>query len=238
MNYWAPNGSGGNNPFATLRRDYQTPFGTLHLGDDIYSPPSYLWSSPEFLTRLEVLFESNYPKEFYNGAYEGAYGPSLDLGALVNDFNGQTPLDSQYINQLISDYKENIYGFNKRFTLDGFLGLAIDRDHAIDNKRYEITNTVPIDLDRYNNPSEIDIFNTFSRTFGKTSGSITTGEKAIIEIPSLIKPVQFRFNTDFTNVNAEEIINGYVFMEDTNSSKYNDYNFFKTNGNLFTIREL
>ena len=216
IKYWNGNGNVGGVNFALPSSPWETPFGTLDDAQSIYNIPSYNWKATEWLTRVEGLIESNYNNQFYNGPWQHAMGPSSDIGGMAEWFPDHvTALDEDNIDGVIEAYKEYIYGINDgHFNVEGFLGLAFEEESAID----EVTFTLTFDRNTLATNMNQVITDAFHTAFPEMRSNVIPAGTYELKIPVLLKPIQYRFNTNFRNDEPEEVVNGYAMILDNSES--------------------
>ena len=223
--HWGDTGTVGGKDFANTTKDYQTPFGVIKSGSSVYAKPGYNWHASEFVTRVEAAFESNFASSTYVNVQKGWAG-SGDIGGMARAFNGSTVFEKLYINSLIEAYKQKVYGFDTATKDDSVaVGVAIDPNNIPDSKEFSFS-FVSANYGIKNVKSSLrTLFGSISDTWSATDdikAYYTTHKSAFtFKVPVNSYPVEYRFNTDFTNQNVEEVVNGSALILDNSNDVLN-----------------
>ena len=244
LKYWGGNAMIGSNPFGSTTELYHTPFGDIAQAHSIYNEPNYNWRASEWLTRVQGVISSNYPSDYYN---DGWMGLTSDIGGMAQWFpNHVTPFDAGNIDDVIAAYKRYIYGIGNPDGMElmpqgehlgdrdfsRFYGIATNKDESIKSITYRMT------LNGWNHAGRSSHYIDFEQQFGqhKDAYELVFGERDNyhmtdghydITVPVDFKPVQYRFNNDFTNEVPEEIINGYLMQVNLTDAQIEKIEAFK-----------
>ena len=201
-----------------------TEYGTINTPAYV-TDPYYVFSEMEFLTRMECLLETNYPKSFYLGGNSWIDGSSwtdgsIDVSSIYRHFNS-SPISPKNIEILINAYKETIYHINNK---SGYMPMYVETDKNRIPKGFNIKLSINTSYNR--NLTNIERQNLI-KVFGQiafqwhNSNDVKNylSNNNLLYIGAESHPAEFNFNHHFQNEKIDEVISGWsIIPENSNKS--------------------